>query len=88
MYLAATGEIVPPSATTPAPTLGAASRSSPSTFQFSITGSAGQSYTIQFSTTLTNWVNILTTNAPSSLFTFVDSQATNSFGFYRVLVNP
>ena len=80
--------MVPPGSVATGPVLGAASRSSPTTFQFSITGSAGQSYTIQFSTTLTNWVNILTTNAPGNSFAFIDANATNNVGFYRVLVNP
>jgi len=88
VYLPATGEIVPPGGTTGAPTLTMPSRPSLNTFQFSVMGSSGQSYTIQFSTTLTNWVNLLTTNAPGNVFTFTDSNATNGYGFYRILANP
>src|ERR1043166_618153 len=85
-YLSGTGEIVPPGAVRPA--LAAAMRTSGTQFQFTIAGSAGQSYTVQLSTDFTNWTSILTTNAPGNLFTFVDPNATNNLGFYRVLVNP
>ncbi len=69
------------------PVLGSFSRPSNRQFQFSIAGSAGQTYTIQSSTNLTDWVSIATTKAPSNLFTFTDDTATNSVSFYRVLVN-
>lgn len=89
VYLAGTGEIVPPGVVQPVqPTLASPIRLSNTAFQFTVIGTAGQSYTIQYSTTLTTWDPILTTNAPSDSFEVVDPNATNSFAFYRVYVNP
>jgi autotransporter-associated beta strand protein len=82
------GEIVPPAVSATPPTLSSPIRVSPTQFQFTISGSAGQSYTVQRSATLTNWTSILTTNAPSNLFNVIDLSASNSLGFYRVFTNP
>ena len=49
---------------------------------------AGQNYTIQYSTTLTNWANLVITNAPASSFEFIDLNATDNRRFYRVLSGP
>ena len=63
-------------------------RISPTQFQFLINGSIGQNYTIESSTTLTNWSTLYVTNAPSSAFSITDSSATNRWNFYRVRVGP
>src|SRR5439155_12041285 len=52
----ATGEIVPPAPVPVRPTLLSPVRLSDTAFQFIISGTAGQSYTVQLSTTLTNWI--------------------------------
>ena len=83
-----TGEIVPPAPALVPPTLISPMRLSDTAFQFVISGSAGHSYTIQVSSTFTNWTDVLTTNAPSDIFTVIDSNATNDPAFYRVLANP
>jgi hypothetical protein len=88
IYLSGIGEIVPPAASASPPTLGSAVRLSSTQLQFSISGSAGQTYTIERSSTLTNWSAILTTNAPSNFFRVTDLNATNSVGFYRAFANP
>jgi pectin methylesterase-like acyl-CoA thioesterase len=59
--------------------------------QFSLTvgsGTAGPDYTVQFSTDLTNWATIYTTNSATPPFTFVDTNAPSATGFYRVLIGP
>jgi len=65
---------------TPAAFLGSAVRSG-SGFTFNINGVAGNTYVVQASTNLVNWVPLETNTAP---FTFLDSQA-NQFKqrFYR-----
>jgi len=57
-------------------------------FSVRVTGVAGQSYTLQFATRLTNWTGILTTNALSDVFYIEDNQATNVSRLYRVRLNP
>ena len=57
-------------------------------FRVRVTGTAAQSYTMQFSTTLTNWTDILTTNAPSDVFYLQDIHATNVSRVYRLKANP
>lgn len=53
-----------------------------------IGGDAGQSYTMQASTNLVNWSNLLTTNPPVLPFIWTDTAASNfSRRFYRV-INP
>ena len=63
---------------------------SSSQFQFLLDGLAGQSYTIQTITNLgsTNWLALLTTNAPCASVYILDGQATNGQRFYRALVVP
>ena len=57
--------------------------------QLRLTGVAGQNYTLQYSSTLTNWTQLfITNNATTNSFIVTDSHATNSRGFYRVLVGP
>ena len=58
-------------------------------FQVQINGSVGWSYTVQASTNLSAWTNLLTTNPPSLPFVWTDATATNfSARFYRVLLGP
>lgn len=63
---------------------------SSSQFQFLLAGLAGQSYTIQTITNVnsTNWLALLTTNAPCASLYILDGQATNGRRFYRALVVP
>jgi hypothetical protein len=50
---------------------------------------AGAHFSIQTSTTLTNWTTIFTTNTPVSLFDFIDSGSINApRRFYRALMLP
>jgi len=65
---------------TPAAVLGSAVRSK-SSFTFNVNGVSGNTYVVQASTNMVNWVSLKTNIAP---FTFVDSQA-NQFKqrFYR-----
>lgn len=66
------------------PILSAPTRISSSQFRLSINGTAGQSYTVQDATTLTNaWNTVVVTNAPSSSFPVTDLNATNAIRFYR-----
>jgi len=76
-----------------ATTLSGVSASAASTnFQFSYLANVGLSYVVQRSTNLTstNWLTIFTNTAASSTVIFMDNNATNSAGFYRVgrLPNP
>src|SRR6266702_8739644 len=71
-----------------APALSGAGRLANNQFQFVINGLAGQNYTIQYSTTLTNWNTLYITNAPASLFNVLDLNATGSQRFYRALLGP
>jgi hypothetical protein len=71
-----------------APGLAAAGFNTGNQFQLLLSGLAGQNYTVQFSTTLTNWSTLLVTNAPANSFTVVDPNAPGTKGFYRVLVGP
>jgi autotransporter-associated beta strand protein len=56
---------------------------------FSIGGVPGYSYTVQASTNLAVWLDILTTNPPTMPFQWTDNSATNfNQRFYRVLISP
>ncbi|HEY1489497.1 MAG TPA: hypothetical protein VGF90_00540, partial [Verrucomicrobiae bacterium] len=71
------------------PTLGQVSKSG-AHFQFAVTGSSGQNYTIQAATNLgsTNWTSILVTNPTMNTFIISDTNATNPARYYRVLLGP
>jgi hypothetical protein len=71
------------------PVLGQPARSN-GQFQFLLSGSSGQNYTIQTSTNLksTNWSILLITNSPVNNFLISDPGPTNPARFYRVLVGP
>ena len=64
------------------------SRPANNQFQFTLGGLAGQNYTVQYSTTLTNWTTLTITNAPASSFNFTDFNASDTRRFYRVLSGP
>jgi hypothetical protein len=56
---------------------------------FNIGGVPGHNYTIQASTNLVAWINLLTTNPPTMPFQWADNGATNfNQRFYRVLISP
>ena len=71
------------------PQISGPGRFSPTQFGFSVSGAVGVNYTVQVSTNLaaTNWANVTTFQLTSNYFPIVDSQATNSSRFYRVLKN-
>ena len=57
--------------------------------QFSIVGATGQTYTVQASTNLINWTNVLSTNLSVSPLLWSDTETTNfQRRFYRALFNP
>jgi hypothetical protein len=60
---------------------------SPGQFALRMLAQAGQSYTLQYSTDLSQWFPVCTTNAASGSLDLVDPNATSSVRFYRVLVN-
>ena len=60
------------------------SRPSNSQFQFTLNGLAGLDYVVEYSTTLTNWFPLYTSNAPGSAFNILDPNATAPRRFYRV----
>ncbi len=72
----------------PRPGISSPTRLSASQFRLTVNGTAGQNYTIQYSTNLTTWNPVLVTNPSGSTFTVTDSSATNSRRYYRVLVGP
>jgi hypothetical protein len=58
-------------------------------WQFTLTGPAGPDSTVQASTNLTNWTNVLVTNSPSLPFNWTDTNAGSLVKrFYRVLLGP
>ncbi len=59
----------------------------PGRFGLRFTTEPGRSYSLQYSTTLTEWFTILTTNSPGGTLELVDPTATNQFRYYRVRLN-
>ncbi len=72
----------------PPPALSSIGYISKHKFQVTVSGEAGQNYTVQMITNIlsTNWVSLLVTNPPSSSFEFTDTNATNQARYYRVLI--
>lgn len=70
------------------PTLSSPTRPNNSRFQFTISGTAGKTYIIECSGNLTNWSAIATNIAPSNVFNYTNSNATNLTQFYRVKQAP
>jgi len=66
------------------PTLSSPMRPNNSQFQFTISGTVGQTYIIETSGNLANWVAIATNVAPSNVFNYTNTSATNLTHFYRV----
>ncbi|MEI6077631.1 MAG: heparinase II/III family protein [Verrucomicrobiota bacterium] len=57
--------------------------------QFSVSGTPGFKYSVQASTNLATWDNLVSTNPPTLPFVWKDGQATNfNRRFYRVLLGP
>jgi hypothetical protein len=52
-------------------------------FQFLLNGISGRSYAVLYSTNLTAWLPLYTTNAPSNSFSLLDLSAGGSRRFYR-----
>jgi hypothetical protein len=71
-----------------APRLDQAARLSDTQFRFQLSGTAGQTYSVQVLTNLasTNWLTLMTTNLSASPALIQDNQATNKQRFYRVKV--
>jgi hypothetical protein len=72
----------------PLPQLLSPQRLNPSQFQLHLNGSIGQNYTLQYSTTLTNWTSFFVTNPVSTDAIILDPNATNLQRGYRALVGP
>ncbi|HZV36234.1 MAG TPA: putative Ig domain-containing protein, partial [Verrucomicrobiae bacterium] len=74
------------------PSISAPARLASQRFQFTVNGTAGQNYTIQYATGLrpgsSNWISLLVTNSAASSFTVTDTNASNNVRFYRVMVGP
>jgi len=70
------------------PTLSAPLRPNSGQFQFTISGTAGLTYIIETSSNLTNWVAVDTNVAPSNVFNYTNTSATNLTQFYRVKRGP
>jgi hypothetical protein len=70
------------------PVLDQPGHSGPQQFTFRVIGVSGRSYTAQFATNLTNWADLLTTNAPADVFFLTDTNATNANRFYKLRENP
>lgn len=50
-------------------------------------GQIGRNYSLQYSTTMSNWTTLLMTNLTSTSADLVDRSATNGFRLYRLLLN-
>jgi hypothetical protein len=60
-------------------------------FRMLLTGASNQNYTVQSSTnlSLSNWTSLYVTNsAATNSFIILDSHATNTTRFYRILIGP
>ena len=72
------------------PTLTGAATLAGQHYQFLLNGPPGPNYTVQFRTNLSSgtWSTLVVTNSATSPIPIVDTRATNSSRFYRVLVGP
>jgi len=91
--ISATSAAVNITVVTPAPiALGSFAATPPRSFQFSYSANVGLRYVVQAASGLepANWVSLSTNTAASNPVVFVDTNATNSAGYYRVgrLPNP
>jgi hypothetical protein len=66
-------------------TLAGASSSGPGGFEFSFTTTAGQNYTVEYSTDLINWTSLPEFQATGAISTITDTNASTSQRFYRVV---
>jgi hypothetical protein len=71
------------------PLISSPQRFSTTQFGFTINGATNVSYTVQVSTNLAsaNWANLFSLTLTNSAFPIVDTHATNSPRFYRILKN-
>jgi hypothetical protein len=74
------GQVIKPSLASPVP-------AGNGKFQFLINGVQGARYTIQMSSDLATWGNLVTTNAPSASFLILVDAPSPSSGYYRILVS-
>jgi hypothetical protein len=59
------------------------------TFNLWVEGTVGPDYTIQASTNLAAWIDLLTTNPSATPFLWTDADVTNyTSRFYRVRLGP
>jgi hypothetical protein len=79
----------PPPPPLPDMTIGSLLSISPTEFGFSIGGSNGVNYTVQYLTNLasTNWQTLTSFTVTTNPFPVVDSNATNATRYYRLLKN-
>ena len=67
------------------PSITAAAMLASNQFGFQVIGLVNQTYTVQYSTTLSDWNTLYITNAPASLFNVLDPNASGNQRFYRIL---
>jgi hypothetical protein len=60
----------------------------PGQFGLRLSGEAGRSYSVEYSTNLTDWFPFLTTNSTGEAQNLLDATATNQFRYYRIRLNP
>jgi hypothetical protein len=70
------------------PVLSSPRKTSGTQFQFTLLGQSGRTYILEYSTNLTAWNPLWTTNAPTDSFVLTDSFATNNRRFYRAFFQP
>lgn len=70
------------------PTFSALVRPSSGQCQFTLNTVPGETYHLQYSATLTNWISLLVTNASGNSLQLTDPSATNGVRFYRFQVGP
>jgi hypothetical protein len=68
------------------PALSAPGKLGASQFQFTVTGTAGQTYSIDTTSDFKQWTTVLVTNAPANSFPIQMDRSTNRATFYRVKV--
>ncbi len=75
--------VTPSTAPSTAPVLSQPALASGAQFGFQLMGVAGQDYTVEYSTNLTDWIPLLTTNLPEVAYLYINVPLTNQAGFFR-----